>query len=135
MNNTEMIRVLSVSRWLGMLPPGLFVGAYFVSRAGLETVPRGSALAIGFALLPVPFFIWMLVGMIRGIRQLDELVRRIQIEALAFGFLCSLVFLMVLGLMELAIDLPKEDLSYRHVWAMMPTLYFIGLALAWRRYR
>lgn len=38
-------------------------------------------------------------------------------------------------LWEIAIKPPPEDLSYRHVWAMLPTFYFLGLVLARRRNR
>jgi hypothetical protein len=86
------------------------------------------------ALLPVGPFALFLVALSRGIRQLDELERRIQLEALALAFPLTMLLLMALGLLELAIPLPREDWSYRHVWAMLPLFYFAGLALARRRY-
>jgi hypothetical protein len=43
--------------------------------------------------------------------------------------------LMTLGLLELVVPLKSEDFSLRHVWAYMPVLYLLGLALAWRRYK
>jgi hypothetical protein len=75
-----------------------------------------------------------LFTIIRAARDLDELERRIQLEALAFAFVLAVLLLMTLGLMELAITLNRDDWSYRHVWAMLPMLYFGGLALARRRY-
>ena len=66
---------------------------------------------------------------------MDELERRIELEALAFAFPITVVLLMTLGLMELAMPLNRDDWSYRHVWALMPTLYFIGLWRAKRRYQ
>jgi hypothetical protein len=66
---------------------------------------------------------------------MDELEQRIQLEALALAFPLTLILLMTLGLLEIAIELPAEDLSYRHVWAMLPALYFLGLTLARKRYR
>jgi hypothetical protein len=41
---------------------------------------------------------------------------------------------MTLGLLQGAITRKFEDGSYAHVWAMLPALYFLGLALARRRY-
>lgn len=38
-------------------------------------------------------------------------------------------------LWEIAIKPPPEDLSYRHVWAMLPTFYFLGPVLARRQNR
>jgi hypothetical protein len=45
-----------------------------------------------------------------------------------------MLLLMALGLLELAVPLSRDDWSYRHVWAMLPILYYGGLALARRRY-
>ena len=47
----------------------------------------------------------------------------------------ALGLLMVLGLLQLAVDLSQDDWSYRHLWMLLPLFYFIGLAVAWRRYR
>lgn len=111
-----------------------WVGAWIVARGVLEsaTVPTwGRVLA---ALLPIPIAAIALVTIIRGARELDELEKRIQLEALAFAFVTAVLLLMTLGLMELAITLNRDDWSYRHVWAMLPTLYFAGLVVARRRY-
>ena len=47
----------------------------------------------------------------------------------------AILLLVTLGFLQLAIDLPAEDWSYRHVWALLPCFYFLVLAIAWRRYR
>ncbi len=44
------------------------------------------------------------------------------------------VILMTLGLLELAVQLNADDWSYRHIWALMPALYYAGLLRAKRRY-
>lgn len=54
---------------------------------------------------------------------------------MALAFPMATVALMVLGLLEIAVHLPPEDLSYRHVWALMPMMYFLGLGIARRRYQ
>jgi hypothetical protein len=71
---------------------------------------------------------------IRGAREMDELERRIQLEALAIAFILALLLIMTLGLMELAITLNRDDWSYRHVWAMLPMFYFGGVVWARKRY-
>lgn len=122
-------------RHAGFIAAVLFVLAYFTARMVLNQPEAGPALRIVFALLPVVPFIWMLWTIIKSIRALDELEQRIQLEALAVAYPLVLVFLMTLGLLEIAIDLPPQDFSYRHVWAMLPLFYFIGLLMARRRYR
>jgi hypothetical protein len=86
------------------------------------------------AALPVGPFALFLFALSRAIRGLDELERRIQLEALALAFPLTMLLLMALGLFELAMPLSRDDWSYRHVWAMLPVLYATGLALARRRY-
>jgi hypothetical protein len=113
----------------------LFLAVYFAARAILEQDLADNGLRIVAALAPAAPFAWMLWEIIGGIRVMDELEQRIQLEALAVAFPLTLVLLMILGLLELAITLPAEDLGYRHVWAMLPALYFLGLFLARKRYR
>ena len=110
-----------------------FVLSYFVARGALERELQ-TGWRVFSALFPVPFFIWLLWDIIKGIRGMDELERRIHLEALAVAFPLTLILLMTLGLLEIAIKLPPEDLSYRHVWALLPVFYFLGLSLARKRY-
>jgi len=117
--------------------PGLWVAAWFATWFGARIVLESSAptwLRVVAALAPTPIAGVALLVIIRGARELDELEQRIQLEALAFAFVIAVLLLMTLGLMELAVTLNRDDWSYRHVWAMLPTLYFLGVVLARRRY-
>lgn len=108
--------------------------AWIGARIALEspTIPTwGKVVA---ALAPTPIAGAALLTILRGARELDELEQRIQLEALAFAFVLAMLLLMTLGLMELAVTLNRDDWSYRHVWAMLPPLYFAGLVIARRRY-
>lgn len=66
---------------------------------------------------------------------MDELHRRVHLEALSIAYPLAILLLVTLGFLQLAIDLPPHDWSYRHVWPLLPCFYFAGLALAWRRYK
>lgn len=112
----------------------MFLVTYFVARAVLDAPGVSTGLRVTAAILPVPAFVWFLVGFHRSIQQMDELERLIQLRALAFAFPATWVLLLTLGLLELAVELPAGDLSYRHVWALMPILYFAGVLLAKRRF-
>jgi hypothetical protein len=109
-------------------------GAWLVARGVLESDSVPTWARVAAALAPTPLAAAALLTIVRGARELDELERRIQLEALATAFVLAVLLLMTLGLMELAIALNRDDWSYRHVWAMLPMLYFIGLTLARRRY-
>lgn len=113
----------------------LWLLAYFVARAVLKDSAASTWVRVLVALLPVPFFVATLLLFVRGIRGMDELQRRIQLEALAIAFPVTMVFLMTLGLLQRAIVLPFEDWSYLHVWAFLPAFYFGGIAIASRRYQ
>lgn len=118
--------------------PLLWGAAWFIAwigaRFALENTSLPAWSRIVAALAPVPFAGAALFTLVRAARELDELERRIQLEALAFAFILSMLLLMTLGLMEMAVVLNRDDWSYRHVWAMLPTLYLVGLTLARRRY-
>lgn len=112
----------------------LFATTYIVARLLLEqSLP--APVAVTIALLPIPVFSIWLVSLTRNIRRMDELERRIQLEAVALAFPLALLMLMTLGLLELAVSLSPDDWSYRHVWAFLPIFYLLGLTLARRRYQ
>jgi hypothetical protein len=118
--------------------PAVWVSAWFVAwviaRLVLESTTAASWVRVVAAMAPTPIAGVALLTIIRGARELDELEKRIQLEALAFAFVLSMLLLMTLGLLELAITLNRDDWSYRHVWAMLPLFYVGGLVLARRRY-
>jgi hypothetical protein len=107
---------------------------YIAARLLLELESLGWWPRLVVALVPVPTFAWVLWSVSKGIAEMDELQRRIQLEALAFAFPLTLLLLMTLGLIELAVGLNPDDWSYRHVSAMLPVFYFGGIIRAKRRY-
>jgi len=119
----------------GLISAICFGLSWLIARIVLEQRDLAEPIRVVAALLPVLPFAWLLWEIIRGVRKMDELEQRIQLEALAVAFPLALILLMTLGLLEIAIKLPPEDLSYRHVWAILPAFYFLGLSLAKRRYR
>jgi hypothetical protein len=112
----------------------LWASIYLLSRGLLELAIDQTWIRIGIALLPVPFFVWYLWTWFKGAAAMDELQRRIELEALGFAFPAAVVVLMTMGLLDVAITLPPEDFSLRHVWLMLPMLYYVGLWRAKRRY-
>ena len=113
----------------------MWISVYLLARGVLELEDLPTAVRVATAIAPTPLFIWLLFRMVKGVAQLDELERLIQLEALAIAFPMVFVLLMTLGLLELAVPLNPDDWSYRHVWALLPTMYFFGLWRARRRYQ
>lgn len=108
---------------------------YLSCRIVLEKFQLLPAARVAVALSPVVPFVVFLLSWIALMRTNDELHRRVQLEALAFAFPATLVVLMIIGLLQLAIELPPHRFALRDIWPIMPILYFAGLAWNWRRYQ
>jgi hypothetical protein len=113
----------------------LWASVYILSRGLLELDIQPVAARIAVALLPTPFFVWWLWTWMKGVGEMDELERRIELEALGFAFPSAIIFLATIGLLDVAVTLNPDDFSLRHTWLMLPMLYYIGLWRARRRYQ
>ena len=119
-----------------LVSAGLAFVTYFGVRLLLENIALAGPLRIVVAMLPVPFFVFFLLTEVRYMRNLDELQRRIQLEALAIAFPVVLLLLMTLGLLQVAgVAISQEDWSYRHIWFIALAAYAVGVRTAERRYR
>ncbi len=121
--------------WTVIFTALTWVLVYLLTRRLLENGQLLQGWRIVVALAPMVPFTFFLAFMLAGIRSMDELQRRIQLEALAIAFPLAILLFMLLGLLELAIPLSPQDWSYRHTWSYLPLFYFIGLAIASRRYQ
>ncbi len=92
------------------------------------TDPAARYLMSLLPMLPGSAIAWVIL---RQIRRLDELQRRIQLEALGFAFALTALLTFGYGFLELA-GLPR--LSLFSVWPLMATLWVAGLVLANRHY-
>jgi len=111
--------------------------SYFGARVALERMNEGADGygRLGVAIVPIIPFALFLWYFIRGLRESDELERKIQLEALAIAFPLAVLLLMILALVELAHPLNPNDWSYRHVWPFLPAFWFAGLTIARRKYQ
>lgn len=109
--------------------------AYWGARAVLENPDLAVGLKVAAALVPIPIFALFLLLFIRLIRSMDELERRIQLEALAIAYPLAVLLLMTLGLLQRAVHLPFEDWSYAHVWMYVVIFYFLSIPWVARRYQ
>jgi hypothetical protein len=90
-----------------------------------------TALGYGIAFLPIipsAFAVWAFMRYFRG---LDELQRRIQLEAVAFSFLATCLITLTWAFQQNA-GLPRFDVSW--VAPLLIMLWSLGLAIAKRRY-
>jgi hypothetical protein len=123
----------NISRRAG-LAAFVWMVLFFIARFSLESPAWSPVTRVTIALLPLPAFVWFLWAFVQGIREADELERRIQLEALAVAFPLTALLFMTLGLMQIAVPLSPDNWSYRHTWPLIYVFYFVGLMAARRRY-
>ena len=108
-----------------------FVAAVVLIEAGnLPTPARATA-----AMLPaiaMAAFLWVEISFLS---QLDELHRRVQLEALAVAFPLAILLVFTVGSLERAGVQIEGFERPRDLWPLVVIPYPIGLLFAWRRYR
>ncbi len=86
-----------------------------------------------FALLPIPMNLVLVALIVRRIRQLDEFLRHVHLEAVAIAFLLSGVAVFIYGYLQQAQVV--HPLNFGIVWIFMVVFYGIGYGIAARHYR
>lgn len=84
------------------------------------------------AILPALPALWFAALFARHVGEMDELQRRIQLEALAFGFSAGVILTLGYGFLQHA-GLPIPNWIW--VWPLMGSCWLIGKLVAQRRYR
>ena len=100
---------------------------------GERQFARGTTERIGFALAQSMATAIVVVMPLRALRHLDELQRRIQLEALALAFVGTGILCSTYGFLEKAM-LSRLDLTFA-IWPAMVLLWVVGVLIACRRYR
>jgi len=113
----------------------LAVGTAFDITAGwLLRQPGYSPRArILFALLPIPMNLILVALIVRRIRQLDEFLRQVHLEAVAIAFLLTGVAVFIYGYLQQAHVV--HPLNFGIVWIFMVVFYGLGYVIAARHYR
>lgn len=106
----------------------LLVAANLIERSWR---PDGAARVL-LALMPMIGALAAAAAIMRGLWSMDELQRRIQLDAIALSFLGTALITFGWGFLESA-GLPQ--LRAFAVWPIMGSLWALGLLVARRRYR
>ena len=117
-----------------VLAGGVWLFAYFLARHGMHAWAPVGHWDIAVASIPLVTFFWFVYEVQRVLRHIDELHRRIHLEALAMAFLLVLLTLMGLGLLE---ETPKGRvvLPFRDLWFALLPIYGVCYLAARRHYR
>ena len=117
-----------------LLAGGIWLCAYFLARYGMHAWAPAGHWDIAVASIPLVAFFWFVYEVQRALRHIDELQRRIHLEALAMAFLLVLLCLMGIGLLE---ETPKGRvvLPFRDLWFALLPIYGVCYLAARRHYR
>jgi hypothetical protein len=113
---------ISMAAYVAMVPISIRM------LRGHEHTPLGYCIAF-LPIIPSAFAMW---GFLRFFRGLDELQRRIQMEAVAFSFLATCLITLTWAFQQNA-GLPRFDVSW--VAPLLVLLWGFGLRIAKRRYQ
>lgn len=102
--------------------------AWLLGHPGFGTPARSL-----IALLPIPANLILVALIVRAIRQLDEFLRRVHLEAVAIAFLLTGLAVFVYGFLQKAQVV--RPLNVGIVWIFMALFYGLGYLIAARHYR
>jgi len=89
---------------------------------------------IVLSFLPTIAFVIFIYNYIKAVAGMDEVERRIQLEATGIAFTLGLLMIMTLGLLDLVVVLKKEDWGYGHLIPYFFIFYLIGIIYSRRKY-
>lgn len=93
---------------------------------------QGELMRLALTLLPMLPGIAICWVVLRGLRRLDELARKIQLEAIGVAFAGTALVTFSYGFLE-NIGLPSVSMFV--VWPLMASLWFVGTIIGQLRYR
>jgi hypothetical protein len=109
-----------------------YVIVLIISITIINASPATAWWRLPLALAPVIPIIFAMIAFMRALGRMDELQRRIQFEALAFGFGAAGIITLSYGFLEL-VGFPH--ISWIFVFPLMIMFWGIGGGIASRRYR
>lgn len=103
-----------------------------ISISIINNSPATAWWRIPLALAPIIPSIFAMIAFLRALGRMDELQRRIQLEALAFGFGAAGIITFSYGFLE---NVGFPHINWIFVFPMMIMFYGIGSGIASWRYR
>jgi len=113
-----------------LIPLVLYIGAVAIMATYLDSITSGWKYVI--ALLPVLPAIFIALGVINAINQLDELERRIMLEGAAFSLMTTTLGLMVFGFLK---QVGVEQPSAPFIIIFMMFMWLVGKLRGNRKYK
>ena len=100
----------------------------------LRNTDPSPAMRLTYAALPVIPSILYLLAVVKAVRALDELHRRIQLEAVAFAFVATLVLSLSYGMLQKSGFFRGWAWNWEGIWGLMIVTWVAGQVIANRQY-
>jgi hypothetical protein len=113
--------------WMGGYMVAILAGSFLVSKP-----PRADAAHVAAAVIPLVPLFFALFETFRGVRAMDELQRRIHVDALLFAMLGTIAIVLGVGLLQFIAGIPLFGVFW--LWLPICGLYALGVVLGRRRY-
>jgi len=114
----------------GILWAVVYIGCLLLVK---KTAPS-QTVGIILSFMPTITFMLFIYNFIKGVGFMDEVERRIQLEAAVWGFSMGILLLMTLGLLDFVVTLKKEDWGFTHLIPFFFAFYFLGIIISRRKY-
>lgn len=101
----------------------------------LRNTQPAALVRVVLALLPVIPSALYILAVVRSIRSMDELQRRIQLEAVTFAFVGTLILSLMYGMLQKSGFFRAWAWDWEGIWLMMFGLWLVGYFAAVRRYQ
>jgi hypothetical protein len=111
---------------------GIYIVLLIVSVLTMKSIDKNQSVRVVIAMLPVVGGVLVARAVLRRFQTLDELERRIQLDALAWAFLGSALTTFSWGFAETA-GAPKFPTF--GFWPLMAIFWILGSVVSHRRYR
>ncbi len=100
----------------------------------LRNLQPGTAMRVVLAMVPVIPTALYVLAMVGATRTLDELHQRIQLEAVTFAFVASLIASLAYGMLQKSGFFLQWPWDWEGIWAMLIGFWFIGTMISTRKY-
>jgi len=107
---------------------------YAVCLVVIKKMDPSKTLGIMISLIPTITFILFIKNFIKNINLMDEVEKRIQLEATVWAFCLGLLFLMTLSLLDTVVTLKKEHWDISFIIPFFFIFHALGTMITRRKY-
>jgi uncharacterized membrane protein YjjB (DUF3815 family) len=113
--------------WMGGYVVAIFVGSFLVAKP-----PQPDVAHVAAAIIPLVPLFFAFSETFRAVRAMDELQRRINVEALLLALLGTVAIVLGVGFLQIIAGVPLVGVFW--LWLPICSLYALGVFLGQRRY-